>query len=89
MEGSKSEKRLACECDLIGPHTHRAPQLLLLGFWRHLLWDEFDWSFDLPSGPLCAVRQSFHSDVSFIAAGLVALRALPVKDKGGGSEWNR
>lgn len=36
--------------------THRASHLMFLGLWRHLLWDEFDWSLDLPPGPLGAVR---------------------------------
>lgn len=48
----------------------------------HLLWDKFDRSFDLPPGPLGAIRHRLHGDVGLIAAGLVALGALP----GGGGE---
>ena len=44
---------------------------------RHLLRDEFERSFYLPPGPLGAVGQRLHGDVRLVAAGLVALRALP------------
>lgn len=32
------------------------PHMMFLWLWRHLLWDELDWTLDLPSGPLCAIR---------------------------------
>jgi len=61
--------------------THRASHLLFLGFWRHLLWDEFDWSFDLPSRPLGAIRQCLHGNICFVTAGLVTLWALPEENE--------
>ena len=56
---------------------------MFLGLRGHLLRDEFDWSFYLPPGPLGAVGQRLHGDVGLVAAGLVALGALPAEGRGG------
>lgn len=57
-----------------------AAHLVLLGLRGHLLRDEFDRSFNLPPGPLGAVRQRLHGDVGLVAAGLVAFGALPEEE---------